>query len=113
MDRRPIRTRHPTVGQSVNHASPGTTADHPVRRRPRALGRRDGQTRLRSVAAKPRGRLLTTSELVKRLRVSSRTIQRWRNEGWIKPEWTTIGGQARWIEEDVRAGSAAPGVDRG
>ncbi|WP_433279576.1 helix-turn-helix domain-containing protein [Pseudonocardia xinjiangensis] len=48
------------------------------------------------------GRLPATSELAKRLRVSSRTIQRWRNEGWIKPEWTTIGGQARWIEEDVR-----------
>jgi hypothetical protein len=29
-------------------------------------------------------------------------IRRWRNEGWIKPEWTTIGGQARWIEEDVQ-----------
>ncbi|MGH8965773.1 MAG: helix-turn-helix domain-containing protein [Actinomycetes bacterium] len=46
--------------------------------------------------------LLTTAELAKRLGVSPRTLQRWRNEGWIKPEWTTIGGQARWIETDVR-----------
>lgn len=47
-------------------------------------------------------RLLKTSELAKALNVSARTLQRWRNEGWITPEFVTMGGQARWIEEDVR-----------
>ncbi len=51
---------------------------------------------------RPRRRLLLTSELAQRLGVSPRTLQRWRNAGWIKPAWTTIGGQARWIESDVR-----------
>lgn len=46
--------------------------------------------------------LLTTPELAQRLRVSARTLNRWRQEGWIRPELVTVGGQARWVEADVR-----------
>lgn len=46
--------------------------------------------------------LLTTSQLARRLAVSTRALQRWRQDGWITPELMTPGGQARWVEADVR-----------
>lgn len=46
--------------------------------------------------------LLTTSQLSKRLGVASRTLRRWRTEGWITPDLVTVGGQARWREAAVR-----------
>lgn len=46
--------------------------------------------------------LLFTKELAARLRVSPRTVQNWRQKGLIRPELMTPGGQARWIEADVR-----------
>jgi predicted site-specific integrase-resolvase len=47
--------------------------------------------------------LLTTAQLARRLNIAARTLQRWRQEGWITPELLTVGGQARWVEADVRA----------
>ncbi|MCO1657797.1 MerR family transcriptional regulator [Pseudonocardia humida] len=47
--------------------------------------------------------LLTTAQLARRLNIAARTLQRWRQEGWITPELLTVGGQARWVESDVRA----------
>jgi DNA-binding transcriptional MerR regulator len=47
--------------------------------------------------------LLTTAQLAKQLNIAARTLQRWRQEGWITPELLTVGGQARWVEADVRA----------
>ena len=46
--------------------------------------------------------LLTTAQLARRLNIAARTLQRWRQEGWITPELLTVGGQARWVEADVR-----------
>lgn len=47
-------------------------------------------------------RYLTTSELSHRLGIAARTIQGWRKNGLITPALVTAGGQARWIEQDVR-----------
>jgi DNA-binding transcriptional MerR regulator len=47
-------------------------------------------------------RYLTTRELSRALAVAPTTLQRWRREGLIRPELVTAGGQARWIEADVR-----------
>lgn len=47
-------------------------------------------------------RYLTTAELARALAVSATTLQRWRRQGLIKPELVTAGGQARWVEADVR-----------
>lgn len=48
------------------------------------------------------GPLLFTAELAKRLRVAAGTVQRWRRDGLITPALVTPGGQARWVEADVR-----------
>lgn len=47
-------------------------------------------------------RYLTTAELARALSVSATTLQRWRREGKIVPVLVTAGGQARWVEADVR-----------
>ncbi len=47
-------------------------------------------------------RYLTTSELSHHLGIAARTIQGWRKKGLITPALVTAGGQARWIEQDVR-----------
>jgi excisionase family DNA binding protein len=46
--------------------------------------------------------LLTSSELAKRLAVSTRTISRWVQEGRLRTEYTTPGGKHRFRWEDVR-----------
>lgn len=48
------------------------------------------------------GPLLFTAELARRLRVAAGTVQRWRRDGLITPALVTPGGQARWVEADVR-----------
>jgi|tagenome__1003787_1003787.scaffolds.fasta_scaffold20198515_1 DNA-binding transcriptional MerR regulator len=49
------------------------------------------------------GDLISTGELAKRLGFTPRTIQRWRERGWIKPAIVAPrSGRARWIEADVR-----------
>ncbi len=45
---------------------------------------------------------LTTGELSRRLGVARRTIQDWRRQRLITPALVTAGGQARWVEADVR-----------
>lgn len=47
--------------------------------------------------------LLTSSDLAKRLGVSTRTVARWVQEGRLQPEYTTPGGKHRFRWEDVRA----------
>ena len=47
-------------------------------------------------------RLLTTAELARELEVSPRSIQRWRQVGWLEPSSTTLGGHARWDLDKVR-----------
>jgi predicted DNA-binding transcriptional regulator AlpA len=46
--------------------------------------------------------LLTTAELAKKLGLTPRTIQKYRSQGLLTPAEESIGGHARWIEEDVR-----------
>ena len=46
--------------------------------------------------------LLTSSDLAKRLGVSTRTIARWVQEGRLTTEYTTPGGKHRFKWEDVR-----------
>jgi DNA-binding transcriptional MerR regulator len=47
--------------------------------------------------------LISTGELAKRLGFTPRTIQRWRERGWIKPAIVAPrSGRARWVEADVR-----------
>jgi DNA-binding transcriptional MerR regulator len=49
------------------------------------------------------GDLISTGELAKRLGFTPRTIQRWRERGWITPAIVAPrSGRARWIEADVR-----------
>jgi DNA-binding transcriptional MerR regulator len=50
----------------------------------------------------PEPPLLTTGELAKKLGLTARTIQKYRAQGLITPAEESIGGHARWIEEDVR-----------
>ena len=47
-------------------------------------------------------RLLTSSELARRLNLSVRTIQHYRQKGVLVPDMETPGGQARWLESSVR-----------
>ena len=47
-------------------------------------------------------RHLTTRELAARWRLSLRTLERWRAEGY-GPAWLTIGGSIRYRLEDVLA----------
>lgn len=47
-------------------------------------------------------RYLTTAELARALAVSTAAVQEWRRKGYITPELLTAGGQARWVEADVR-----------
>jgi excisionase family DNA binding protein len=46
--------------------------------------------------------LLTEEELAKELKVSSRTLQRWRHEG-RGPRWRRVGKGARYRRGDVQA----------
>jgi DNA-binding transcriptional MerR regulator len=47
-------------------------------------------------------KLLTTGELARALGMAPSTVQGWRRHGWVTPAFITAGGQARWIEADVR-----------
>lgn len=47
-------------------------------------------------------RLLTTTELAKRLSLSERTIQRYRQSGDLVPDLVSPGGHARWDPDKVR-----------
>jgi excisionase family DNA binding protein len=46
--------------------------------------------------------LMTSSELAKRLGVSTRTVSRWVQQGRLEPTFTTPGGQFRYAWQDVR-----------
>ncbi len=49
-------------------------------------------------------RLLTTTEAARAIGVSRGTLYRWwKGEGVVEPDSVTIGGQARWDLEDLRA----------
>jgi DNA-binding transcriptional MerR regulator len=47
-------------------------------------------------------RLLTSAELARELGLTARTIQRYRREGMITPEFESVGGHARWDPDKVR-----------
>lgn len=49
-----------------------------------------------------RGTMLTKAELAARWRVSTRTLERWRAEGY-GPAWFVIGGAIRYRVSDVLA----------
>jgi phage terminase Nu1 subunit (DNA packaging protein) len=67
----------------------------------RALIREDGALPATTVIGMA-GTYLTTKGLALALGVSARTIQGWRQRGLITPALVTAGGQARWVEADVR-----------
>jgi predicted site-specific integrase-resolvase len=46
--------------------------------------------------------LLTTSDLARRLNLSTKSIYRYYRDGKITPEFTTPGGEHRWNVEDVK-----------
>jgi DNA-binding transcriptional MerR regulator len=48
------------------------------------------------------GKLVTSAELAKELGLSARSIQRYRQEGLLKPEIISPGGHARWDVDSVR-----------
>jgi excisionase family DNA binding protein len=58
------------------------------------------------------GKLLTTAQLARELGVTSRTIVRWAERGWISAAETFPSGHRRWDLEDVRDQLAAA-RDRG
>ncbi|MEU6130693.1 helix-turn-helix domain-containing protein [Saccharopolyspora sp. NPDC047091] len=47
--------------------------------------------------------LLTTRELAEQLSVSTRTVQRWVDRGWVAPELTLPSGHYRFDLENVKA----------
>jgi DNA-binding transcriptional MerR regulator len=47
--------------------------------------------------------LITSSQLVKKLGLSRRTISLYAQRGLITPAVRTPGGQYRWVLEDVKA----------
>ena len=46
--------------------------------------------------------LLTTAELALRWRMSGRSLERWRTEGY-GPAWHRIGGAIRYARADIKA----------
>ncbi|MCA8882120.1 MAG: helix-turn-helix domain-containing protein [Rhodobacteraceae bacterium] len=54
---------------------------------------------------------LTPRELAEHWRVSVRSLERWRAEGY-GPRWVWIGGSVRYAAEDVRAWEQARRGDR-
>lgn len=46
--------------------------------------------------------LLTTHDVAKALNVSPRTVARWVDRGWVKPEITLPSGHHRFKLEDVK-----------
>jgi DNA-binding transcriptional MerR regulator len=46
--------------------------------------------------------LLTTAQVAKRLGISTRTLVRYAEKGYVTPEMTLPSGHRRWILEDVR-----------
>lgn len=46
--------------------------------------------------------LLTTAQAAKQLGISTRTLVRYAEKGYVKPEMTLPSGHRRWILEDVR-----------
>lgn len=47
--------------------------------------------------------LLTTAELAKELNVAVRTVQRWVDRGWVKPDVVLPSGHYRFDLENVKA----------
>ncbi|WP_219414183.1 MerR family DNA-binding transcriptional regulator [Pseudonocardia nigra] len=46
--------------------------------------------------------LLTTAQTARRLGISTRTLVRYAERGYVTPEMTLPSGHRRWILEDVR-----------
>lgn len=54
------------------------------------------------MASTPVSDILTPAEAAERLRVHTRTVQRWAREGLL-PSMTTLGGRRRFRRSDVEA----------
>jgi MerR family regulatory protein len=46
--------------------------------------------------------LLTTAQAARSLGISTRTLVRYAERGYIKPEMTLPSGHRRWVLEDIR-----------
>ncbi|GAA1273791.1 hypothetical protein GCM10009609_41090 [Pseudonocardia aurantiaca] len=46
--------------------------------------------------------LLTTAQAARSLGISTRTLVRYAERGYIKPEMTLPSGHRRWVSEDIR-----------
>jgi DNA-binding transcriptional MerR regulator len=46
--------------------------------------------------------LLTTAQAARQLGISTRTLVRYAEKGYVKPEMVLPSGHRRWILEDVR-----------
>jgi DNA-binding transcriptional MerR regulator len=46
--------------------------------------------------------LLTTAQAARQLGISARTLVRYAEKGYVKPEMVLPSGHRRWILEDVR-----------
>lgn len=48
-------------------------------------------------------RLVSSGEVARELGVAVQTVSRWVRRGWIRPEYVTPGGQARFDLDTVKA----------
>lgn len=50
--------------------------------------------------------LLSAQQVAERLRVDTRTVQRWSREGRLPPAVVTLGGHQKWDADEVDAAAA-------
>jgi MerR family regulatory protein len=84
--------------------------------KPRPHPVRSARIWLTVIAVTERDRkLLTTAQVAKHLGISTRTLVRYAEKGYVRPEMTLPSGHRRWVLEDVRRQileSGQPGDDQ-